>query len=100
MIIITLIDLCLLVIGCQIIKKHFQQLPDTLIPLVCVLLSTVVSLILVKFIIFEDKYLFLLHIGIINGLAAVGLNQLYRQTRRYILVKRAQKKLAKLRNKK
>lgn len=100
MIYISIIDICILVLGCHLIKKYLPQLPDTLIPITCVFMSLITAVIFKSFVEYDDIWLYFLHIGLTNGLSAVGLNQLYRQTRRYILVKKAQKRLAKIKNKK
>lgn len=96
----TLVDILGLYLGCYLVKKYIRKFPEQLIPIIAVISSVLLSFIWVQIRDVNHVMYFYLEIGIVHGLAVVGLNQLYKQTRKYILYRRALKVLKKVRKQK
>ena len=84
-IIIDILGLCL----CSfLLKRGIKKFPNKLIPLANVIVSITTTILYLDYH-FNKKapLLFLIVMGIIDGLAATGLHQLIKQTKQYITIK-------------
>lgn len=84
----SILDILCLTIGGYIIKKRIRPFPNKLIPL----LNTVVSFIAACVWSVASKHthsiLFCGYIGIVYGLASIGLHQIIKQTINYVKIRR------------
>ncbi len=84
-IILDILGICL---SAFIFKKFIKKFPNKLIPLVNISMSMITTICYLDYH-FQKKapMLFLIVMGLIDGLAATGLHQLVKQTKQYIFIK-------------
>lgn len=86
--IFSLVDVLGLCLCSFILKKYVKKFPNKLIPIVDVVLSLITSLLYLTYHFSGFPIRFYIITGIENGLAAVGLHQLIKQTKQYLKIRK------------
>ena len=93
--IFSLVDILGLCLCGFILKKYINKFPNKLTPIVVVSLSLVTSFFYLSYHFGGFPIHFYLITGLENGLASIGLHQIYKQTSRYLKIKRVFKNFKK-----
>lgn len=89
----SLFDITCLYIACWCIKKYIKIFPEQLIPLFSVLMSVLTALIWIHVENISPGIYYMVEIGVMHGFGVVGINQFWKQMKKYILYKRGLKNL-------
>lgn len=89
----AVLNIILIYIGCLMIVKCIKSFPRQLIPIVAVSLSVLTSIAWCINASLEEHPYFFIFIGAMEGLATVGVNQIFRQLRQYFRFKKQAKLL-------
>ena len=81
-------DIVLLCFMSFVLKKFVKKFPNKLIPIVDVVVSLLTTISYIRYKGIEVPLHFTIIMGIVDGLAAVGLHQVYKQTKAYFVLKK------------
>ncbi len=93
-------DILFLYISCWMLKHLVHKFPEQLIPLYSVTMSILLALIWIDVENITPGYYYLFEIGIMHGFGVIGINQLYKQTIKYIKYRKGLKILKEIKKSK